>query len=236
MSSQSPDLLAAFVLIAVGLAFALIGGAIFLNHLDRSSGRKTASGEPGPEPESQPVDDEAPPVGGLTAPIDPTDEGSRLDDPRVRASPTVEARPRKIVTLAKDPLDGRFHLRIEGDEYWTAEELRASRHFLLAEELAREYARWLTAGASSSPLDQRPPLPTHAAQAAQGSMIDQINHILELKLREMPEEKRAIRLAESPDGTVRVFVGVESYALDDVPSPEVRQIIRAAVSEWEGRQ
>ena len=233
MSSQSPDLLAAFVLIAVGLAFALIGGAIFLNHLDRSSGRKTASGEPGPEPESQPVDDEAPPVGGLTAPIDPTDEGSRLDDPRVRASPTVEARPRKIVTLAKDPLDGRFHLRIEGDEYWTAEELRASRHFALAEELAREYARWLATGASGSPPNQRAPLP---AQAAQGSMIDQINHILELKLRDMPEEKRAIRLAESPDGTVRVFIGVESYALDEVPSPEVSQIIRAAVTEWEGRQ
>jgi hypothetical protein len=39
---------------------------------------------------------------------------------------------------------------------------------------------------------------------------------------------------EGPAGSIRVYLGVEGYdAIDDVPDPEVRRLIREAVSEWE---
>jgi hypothetical protein len=64
-------------------------------------------------------------------------------------------------------------------------------------------------------------------------MIDQINTILERKLAESPQGLKGVRLVEGTGGALRVFVGLQSYAFDEVPDPEVRKVIREAVAEWE---
>ena len=41
---------------------------------------------------------------------------------------------------------------------------------------------------------------------------------------------------ESADGSVKVLLGVQSYALDDVPDESVQTLIRKAVMIWEKSQ
>lgn len=68
------------------------------------------------------------------------------------------------------------------------------------------------------------------------SITAQIDDILQEKLIGTPLEKRGIRLLDSADGGVVVFVGIENYdGVDAVPDEQVRRAIRAAVSEWEKR-
>ncbi len=68
------------------------------------------------------------------------------------------------------------------------------------------------------------------------SMIEQINEVLRQKLAERESGPRAVRLAEGLGGGIRVYVGVESYSIDEVPDEEVRAIIRQAVKEWEAQR
>jgi len=66
------------------------------------------------------------------------------------------------------------------------------------------------------------------------SMVEQINQILDRNLAEEPGSRRGVRLVDGPAGSIRVYLGVEGFdAIDDVPDPEVRRLIREAVSEWE---
>jgi hypothetical protein len=67
-------------------------------------------------------------------------------------------------------------------------------------------------------------------------MVEQINRILQGKLGAQPEGGRGVRLAEGPGGSVRVYIGVQAYGLEDVPDPAIRESIREAVAEWEGRR
>jgi hypothetical protein len=47
-------------------------------------------------------------------------------------------------------------------------------------------------------------------------------------------EDRGVFLAQSPDASVNVYVGLTRYAgIDDVPDAEIKAAIRAAISEWE---
>jgi hypothetical protein len=68
------------------------------------------------------------------------------------------------------------------------------------------------------------------------SITAQIDEILQERLVGTPLDQRGIRLLDSPDGGVVVFVGIENYdGVDAVPDEEVRRAIRAAVTEWEQR-
>jgi hypothetical protein len=66
------------------------------------------------------------------------------------------------------------------------------------------------------------------------SIVAQIDLILQANLIGTPWADKAIRLQESPDGGVTVWVGVAHYeGVDAVPDPEIRAIIRQAVADWE---
>jgi hypothetical protein len=70
--------------------------------------------------------------------------------------------------------------------------------------------------------------------APAGSMVDQIDAILQAHLARTPLEERGIFLTQSPEGGVNVYVGLTRYGgIDEVPDPEVKAAIRAAVTEWE---
>jgi len=47
-------------------------------------------------------------------------------------------------------------------------------------------------------------------------------------------EDRGVFLAQSPDGSVNVYVGLTRYAgIEDVPDDEINAAIRSAISAWE---
>jgi len=68
------------------------------------------------------------------------------------------------------------------------------------------------------------------------SIVGQIDSILQSRLAGTHLEDRGIFLAQSPDGSVIVYVGLTRYnGIDDVPDPEIKAAIRSAISEWENK-
>jgi hypothetical protein len=116
--------------------------------------------------------------------------------------------------------------------YRRAEDLRGSADANRVQSASADLTRWIAGGSSSKPGTVGATREEKAAKSA--SMIEQINTILEEKLA-AGSPLQGVRLVEGVGGTVRVFVGVNSYPVDEVPDPQVRQLIRQAVAEWEGR-
>ena len=72
--------------------------------------------------------------------------------------------------------------------------------------------------------------------APAGSIVTQIDSVLQSRLAGTPLEDRGIFLAQSPEGGVMVYVGLTKYmGIEDVPDPEVKAAIRAAIAEWENK-
>ena len=70
--------------------------------------------------------------------------------------------------------------------------------------------------------------------APAGSIVNQIDSILQSRIQGTSIEDRGVFLAQSPEGGVMVFVGLTKYSgVDDVPDPEIKAAIRAAIKEWE---
>jgi hypothetical protein len=94
-----------------------------------------------------------------------------------------------------------------------------------------------------------PPLPTYnpppkpapkivgeAAPKAKGSMVEQIDDILQEVIQNSDKPDRKIRLVEELKEGVIVWVGNDHYVgIDLVPDPIVKDLIRAAVKEWDRR-
>ena len=72
--------------------------------------------------------------------------------------------------------------------------------------------------------------------APAGSIVSQIDSILQARLAGTPLEDRGVFLAQSPDGGVMVYVGLTKYmGVNDVPDPEIKAAIRDAIAEWENK-
>ena len=66
------------------------------------------------------------------------------------------------------------------------------------------------------------------------SVIDEVNDILQKKLAGSPLAGKGIHLMENHNNEIRFWVGLNSYDdVDEIPESEIRQIIDAAVKEWE---
>jgi hypothetical protein len=69
-----------------------------------------------------------------------------------------------------------------------------------------------------------------------GSIVSQIDSILQSRIVGTPLEDKGVFLAQSPEGGVMVYIGLTKYlGVDDVPDPEVKAAIRSAIREWENR-
>ncbi len=69
-----------------------------------------------------------------------------------------------------------------------------------------------------------------------GSIVSQIDSILQSRIVGTPLEERGVFLAQSPEGGVMVYVGLTKYmGVEDVPDPDVKAAIRSAIREWENR-
>ena len=66
------------------------------------------------------------------------------------------------------------------------------------------------------------------------SVIDEVNDILQKKLHGSPMAGKGIHLMENHNKEIRFWVGLNSYNdVDEIPDPDVRQIIDESVREWE---
>jgi hypothetical protein len=66
------------------------------------------------------------------------------------------------------------------------------------------------------------------------SIVQQIDMVLQERLLNSLLAGRGIRLQESIQGGVEVYVGLQKFhAVDDVPDEEIKTTIRAAIAEWE---
>jgi hypothetical protein len=66
------------------------------------------------------------------------------------------------------------------------------------------------------------------------SIVQQIDTVLQARLTDTPLDKRGIRLQESIQGGVEVYVGLQKFlAVEDVPDETIKAAIRAAIAEWE---
>ncbi len=76
--------------------------------------------------------------------------------------------------------------------------------------------------------DEPPPPP--------GSIVAQIDTVLQARLVGTPLADRGIRLQESLEGGVIVWVGVSKFeSIEDVPDEQVQGVIRKAIAEWENK-
>jgi hypothetical protein len=98
--------------------------------------------------------------------------------------------------------------------------------------------------ASSTPRQTPQPSPPRASTIAKedrpsapaNSIVTQIDAILQTRLAGTPLADRGVFLTQSPEGGVIVYVGLTRYTgVEDVPDPEVKAAIRAAISEWENK-
>ncbi len=66
------------------------------------------------------------------------------------------------------------------------------------------------------------------------SIVQQIDTVLQERLLNTPLEKSGLRLQESTQGGVEVYVGAKKFeSIDEVPDAVMKATIRAAIAEWE---
>jgi len=254
------SLLMGIVLIGVGLALALIAYAVLLYRRENEPKDTTEADEPLPPEEESPepavsASDEpslpsqpaaGPPAGPTPAPppvsalppqppvAAPTPPPAVVTPPPAPPSAPLGAGRRllPVAALLREDVTGDLVVQVGDRVYRRAEDLRGSADANRVQSASADLTRWIAGGSSSKPGTVGATREEKAAKSA--SMIEQINTILEEKLA-AGSPLQGVRLVEGVGGTVRVFVGVNSYPVDEVPDPQVRQLIRQAVAEWEGR-
>jgi hypothetical protein len=88
--------------------------------------------------------------------------------------------------------------------------------------------------AISRPVIPQPKKPEPEKKFASLSIVQQIDSILQEHLENSPLARRGIRLQESMQGGVEVYMGLQKFeTVDDVPDGEIKAAIRSAIAEWE---
>jgi hypothetical protein len=183
---------------------------------------------PTPESEAQPEE----PTILETDLQETTEDEPELESNQLEA-PKTDRVTIPVATLLRDEVTGELIVQVGDQEYTSADELKASDDWNRVEFAATDLNKWLTRVELN---DQIPERDREKVPQQPTSMIEQINEILKEQLAKAPEENKAIRLIEGPGGTVRVLVGVHSYAFDEVPDTDVQRVIREAVAAWEEDQ
>lgn len=152
----------------------------------------------------------------------------------------------RLVTFGRMHQDDRFAVRFEGEWISQPSQLSVIQRDRLAKNI-KEAGEWLgsestytkeEASPRSSFSDSLvPPLvPEKVVEKhkRQQSIVEQVDDILQDLLISSPLAAKNIRLTETPNKGVIVWVGNEYYeGINAVPDDEVKRIIRQAVKKWE---
>ena len=69
------------------------------------------------------------------------------------------------------------------------------------------------------------------------SIVEQIDNILQLVLKESDMEESAVRLMDMPGKGMVVVIGLDMYdEIDDIPDGQIKSLIRQSVWLWENRK
>ncbi len=181
------------------------------------------------------------------------------------AAELMKGRAVQALRLWRDQTSGRLVAEMEGKIIPKVEDLTATQRQSL-ETMLREMVAWVRparqAEAGEAPAPTAPPpaavpeavKPVPAAVPAPvvipavsvttaapevrkpGSIVEQIDAILQEMLAVSPLADQRIRLVEDPRHGVVVYQGMQSFpGIDAVTDPAVKSLIRSAVQEWERR-
>ena len=235
---QNPIISIAF---AVGLMFF---GYFFGLFEGRGQGYKRRQEEEADEKEIEPVPEPLP----TASPAMPTDETPildvskdesgqlrlKLDGQRMNPSTlTADERKRIIAVLTQM----RPWLETPASSTSPAQPRPAS-----SPQAAR--ARVASPPPESTPAPATEPQPTTPPPAddekdsatAPQSIVMQIDSILQSQIAGTPLLEKGIRLQESPEGSVIVWVGINKYeGVNEVPDEQIQAAIRSAIAAWESK-
>ncbi len=163
---------------------------------------------------------------------EPTQDSAKAqEDPSTHMEDAVS-----IAGLLRDRKTGEMIVKVGDQEYSKAADIEDADVRVNLEIAAADLIQWI------SPRDATKPLPQEAvsskpeqADAKPKGMIEGINEILERR-GSIGEAPQGLKLFTGLKGMVRVYVGVESYEVDDVPDKKISRVIKEAVEEWEARQ
>jgi hypothetical protein len=165
-------------------------------------------------------------------------EDTSADEDSISASTTVQADRIQVATLLRDDVTGELIVRVGEREYSSPEDLRASPDWTRIEYAASDLEKWVQTPEVKAPVEEEGEAgsESQAAERKPSTMIEQINTILQEMIEQSERPELAVRLIEGPGGMARVLIGVHSYEIAEVPDPEVRELIRKAVANWEATQ
>jgi hypothetical protein len=243
---MNPDSYLFIALPVIGMAgsLALLAYAISLGRRKKEELDEDDDDQPAQEDtvgleDNQPAQEDAVEV----ADNQPAQEDAIMDEERpVEVSPVAEestSSPQDdifVAELLRNRKTGSLIVKIGEQRYSKASDIKNLETLGRVEDTSEALMQWLVAAdiAVLSPEDVAKAKAREAA-VKQKTMIEEINEILEQR----GEEGKAplgLRLFEGPEGTVRVYVGVNSYEVDEVPEKKIHGVIKSAVAEWEARQ
>jgi hypothetical protein len=187
-------------------------------------------------------------------------DGSKEKRSAVAATPTAQAgsaeasgERENLAQLFRPAPGGSMGVQI-GEQSWADVTQVPDAQRAALEGLLGEFRRWLKpletpapVAVPAEPLPASPVFVTTPAQPSQPAVykppfieaktiVAQIDEILQEMLVNGPMAERKIRLLEMPNQGVVVRVGLDQYpGIEAVPDPEIRNLIRQAVSTWEAK-
>ena len=254
------QLLLGIVFITAGVAMGLLAYAAFLNRQQDGEEIMEEEQEPQFDALEPPVEEEAATMAPETAeePLPPVPapeplaeaepvsgaEAEHVEPKATSAKPAPTTIPgpsatmpaavdRPAVLVDRDHSTNRLMIKVDDRVYHSMEQLQESDDWPEVTDLFSDLLAWMIKGESTTSdvkneYEDQPGKP--------GSMVQQINSILGEKMTDLDSGRQAVRLMEGVGGSIRVYIGVESYSIDEVPDEEVKALIRQAVAEWEDRQ
>lgn len=226
------------------VAIALAVGAMFFGYFfglfeGRGQGYKRRKEEEAQEVENKMPEVEVEPLPSAS-PVLPPDETSMLDVSRDNA--------------------GGLRLKLDGQRINSVTINPEQRKRIIA--VLTQIRPWLEPAAPAAPQPTRPvpaqPAPVRSAPeprpgqpvrpvpvsgkkeeepaAMPESIVEQVDAILQTQLAGTPLAETGIRLQESPEGGVIVWVGLRKFeSIDEVPDDQIKAAIRAAITDWENK-
>lgn len=160
---------------------------------------------------------------------------------------------REVLRILRDSADGTLIVEFEGRRYRALTEFRdaaTGRRFIAEVAALARFAHLADLKMPLAPAPPSPPAPRSpepipsARRPAEGppssspTIADQVEELLQKRLQTEPTlAGRSIHVLAAPNGSALIEVDGSLYAgIGEVPDEAIRNLIRAAIQEWEAQQ
>lgn len=161
--------------------------------------------------------------------------------------------PADTIHIWRDDDRKQLVLQIRGTRYRSMEPLPAAEQKFMG-KLLNYLQKWLHIPTPTPPASEAPPPeptptrpqpspapsqpdPVEAVSTSNKSIVEQIDDILQEQLENSPLQDRGISLAQTLQGGMVIYVGLEKYEeIEAIPDKAIIAMIRSAVKTWEQQQ